>query len=62
MGARKATTEVKALVMAEMARTDANNLLPTREDYLADLVRYLNNQLPRRHQFFAGDYAIDDGE
>lgn len=47
---------VLALVAAEMSRTEENNDNPNKLDYIADLVRHLNNLLPDHERFFPGDW------
>jgi hypothetical protein len=58
----QARTDVLAMVRDEMDRTDDNAWPdpPTRDDYIADLVRYLNNQLQDQHRFFEGDWSWAD--
>lgn len=46
---------VQQLVESEMDRTEANIDEPKVEDFVADLVRFLNNQLPESERFFVGD-------
>lgn len=43
-------------VAREMERTAEHNSEATLNDYLADVVRHLNNLLPNGQRFFEGDY------
>ena len=46
---------VQQFMDREMDMTEANVDEPKAEDYVSDLVRFLNNQLPESQRFFVGD-------